>query len=129
MPSVPELGAIQRANVILASLIALAMLIFVSRSAALSCLLGAAVVMGNLFLLSLLGRLLLAGAAGGASSALGAIALPLKLVLVAGLIYLVFYRSGIDGVGFALGVMTQLLAVLVETARANFSRAVSGSGV
>ena len=76
----------------------------------------------NLFMLAFLARLLLASAAGGASSALGAVALPLKLIIIAGLVYVVLFRSGIDGVGFALGVFSQLVAVLIETARANLSQ-------
>jgi hypothetical protein len=121
MRTLPEIGAIQRTNVIVAGLAALMLLVFRSNAAALSCLLGAAVVIANLFLLALLARVLLASAAGGAGGALGAVALPLKLILVAGLVYLVLFRSGIDGVGFALGVFTQLLAVLIETARANLN--------
>ena len=75
----------------------------------------------NLFLLAFLARLLLASAAGGAGGALGAVALPLKLIIIAGLVYVVLFRSGIDGVGFALGVFTQLVAVLIETGRANLA--------
>jgi hypothetical protein len=121
MRTLPALGAIQRTNVLVACLAALMLLVFRSNAAALSCLLGAAVVIANLFVLALLARLLLASAAGGGSGALGAVALPLKLIMVAGLVYVVLFRSGIDGVGFALGVFTQLVAVLIETARSNLS--------
>ena len=123
MGTLPALGAIQRTNMIVACAASMALLVFRSGAAALSCLLGAAVVIGNLFLLAFLGRILVASAAGGASGAgaLGAVALPLKLLMVAGLVYVVLFRSGIDGVGFALGVFTQLVAVLIETARANLS--------
>lgn len=121
MQTLPALGAIQRTNLIVACVAALLLVIFRSNAAALSCLLGASVVIANLFVLALLARVLLASAAGGASGAgaLGAVALPLKLLLFAGLVYLVLFRSGIDGVGFAAGVFTQLVAVLIETARAN----------
>jgi hypothetical protein len=122
MRTLPALGAIQRTNLIVACMASLALLEFRSPAAAISCLLGASVVIANLFLLAFLGRLLLASAAGGASGALGAVALPLKLIMIAGLIYVVLFRSGIDGVGFAIGVFTQLIAVLIETARANLSR-------
>jgi len=120
--TLPALGAIQRTNVIVAGLAALLLIIFRSTAAAMSCLLGASVVIANLYVLALLARLLLVSAAGGASAALGAVALPLKLFIIAGLVYLVLFRSGIDGVGFAVGVFTQLVAVLIETARANLSR-------
>jgi len=120
--TLPRLGAIQRTNVIVACLAALLLLVLRSNAAALSCLLGASVVIANLFLLAVLARVLLASAAGGASSALGAIALPFKMMLIAGLVYVVLFRSGIDGVGFAAGVFTQLVAVLIETARVNLAQ-------
>jgi hypothetical protein len=122
MRSLPALGAIQRTNVIVACLAALALLGFRSPASAISCLLGASVVIANLFLLAFLARILLASAAGGAGGALGAVALPLKLIIIAGLVYVVLFRSGIDGVGFALGVFTQLVAVLIETARVNLTQ-------
>jgi len=122
MRTLPALGAIQRTNVIIACAASLALLEFRSSASAISCLLGATVVIANLFMLAFLARLLLASAAGGASSALGAVALPLKLIIIAGLVYVVLFRSGIDGVGFALGVFSQLVAVLIETARANLSQ-------
>ncbi len=122
MRTLPAIGAIQRTNAIVACAATLLLLVLRSSASALSCLLGAAVVIANLFLLAILGRLLLASAAGGAGSALGAVALPLKLVLVAALVYVVLFRTGIDGVGFATGVFTQLVAVLIETARVNLAQ-------
>jgi hypothetical protein len=121
MKTLPAIGAIQRTNVIVACAATLMLLVLRSPASALSCLLGAGVVIANLFVLAFLGRLLLASAAGGAGSALGAVALPLKLILVVGLVYLVLFRTGIDGVGFAAGVFTQMVAVLVEVARANLA--------
>ncbi len=121
MRTLPAIGAIQRTNVIVACAAALLLLVLRSTASATSCLLGASVVIANLFVLAILGRVLLASATGGAGGALGAIALPLKLILLAGLVYVVLFRSGIDGVGFAAGVFTQLLAVLIETARANLA--------
>jgi hypothetical protein len=121
MRTLPALSAIQRTNVIVACVAALVLLGFRSSAAAISCLLGASVVIVNLFVLAFLARLLLASAAGGAVGALGAVALPLKLIIIAGLVYVVLFRSGIDGVGFALGVFTQLVAVLIETGRANLA--------
>jgi hypothetical protein len=122
MRTLPALGAIQRTNVIVACVTAMVLLGFRSSASAISCLLGASVVIANLFVLAFLARLLLASAAGGAGSALGAVALPLKLIIIAGLVYVVLFRSGIDGVGFALGVFTQLVAVLIETGRANLTQ-------
>jgi len=130
MRTLPALGAIQRTNVIVACVAALLLLALRSSAASLSCLLGASIVIANLFMLAILGRMLIASAAGGGGGALGAIALPLKLILVAGLVYVVLFRTGIDGVGFAAGVFTQLVAVLIETARANLAqRAAAAEGV
>ncbi len=123
MPTLPGIGAIQRTNVIVACLAVLLLLVFRSTAAAMSCFLGAGVVIANLFLLALLVRVLLASANGGAGGgALGAIALPLKLILIAGVVYVALYHSGVDGVGFAVGVFTQLVAVLIETARSNLKQ-------
>jgi hypothetical protein len=129
MQTLPALGAIQRTNVIVACVTALALLWFRSSASAISCLLGASVVIANLFLLAFLARLLLASAVGGAGGALGAVALPLKLIIIAGLVYVVMFRSGIDGVGFALGVFTQLVAVLIETGRSNLTQPAEQEGV
>jgi hypothetical protein len=122
MRTLPALGSIQRTNVVVACAAALSLLVFRSTASAISCLLGASIVIANLFVLAVLARVLLASAAGGAGGALGAVALPLKLIIIGGLVYAVLFRSGIDGVGFAAGVFTQLVAVLVETARANLTR-------
>jgi hypothetical protein len=120
--TLPAIGAIQRTNAILACAAALALFAFRSNAAAWSCLLGAGVVMVNVFLLTLLVRLLITRAASGSSSTWGAIALPLKLLLFVGLVYLTLFRSGVDGIGFGVGVFTQMIAVLIETARANLSQ-------
>jgi hypothetical protein len=116
----PSIAAIQRTNVILIAIVAIALGYFASPQAALGCILGGAVVVANLFALSLIGRVALAVASGGASSAakFGTLAIPLKLLLVAGLVYLVFTRAHIDGIGFGFGVLTQMTAIIIETGRA-----------
>jgi len=118
--SMPTIGAIQRTNVILAAITAALLGYFVSPQAAIGCILGAVVVIANLFALSVLGRLALAVASGGASSAarLGALAIPMKLFIVVGLVYLIFTRAHIDGLGFGFGVLTQMTAIIIETGRA-----------
>jgi hypothetical protein len=120
--TLPAIGAIQRTNAIVACAAALLLFAFRSDASALSCLLGAGVVILNIFLLTLLVRVLLARAAEGSSSIWSAIALPAKLLLFVGLVYLTLFRSGIDGIGFGVGVFTQMIAVLIETARANLSQ-------
>jgi small-conductance mechanosensitive channel len=113
----PSLGEIQRSNLILLAIGSLALQLTVSTDASIGCLIGGAVVIGNLFVLSLVGRSLCAGAAAGSGSKLGAVAIPLKLLLIAALVYAVFARFKIDAIGFAVGVSSQVLAILIETAR------------
>ncbi len=113
----PSLPGIQRLNAILVVAAAGLLLMFVSPAASLSCFLGGAVVMANLMALEWLGRLMVAAAARRTASALSLIALPLKLLLAVGLLYLAFYRKGIDGIGFGVGVSTQFVAIVAETAR------------
>ena len=48
-------------------------------------------------------------------------AIPLKMLIVVGLVFLVFRRTNIDGVGFALGVLTQMTAAIIETGRASLA--------
>jgi len=118
--AIPNLSSIQRTNFVLVGAAALALAILVSPACGVGCLIGGTVVVANLFILSLLGRLVIAAASGGpAARRAGVLALPLKLLLVTGLIYLLFSRSGIDAAGFGAGVSTQLLAILVETWRAS----------
>jgi len=120
--AIPTLGDIQRLNAILLAVVGLVLLFVASPAASISCFVGGAFVIANLFVLGWLGRLVIAAAAHGVQSRLSVIAIPLKLLLLVGLIYLAFAKTGIDGVGFGVGVSTQLVAVLVETARASVRR-------
>ncbi len=119
---IPTIPAIQRMNVILVAVTAMILLYFDSSAAALGCLLGGAIVIANLWLLSLLGAAILAAAGAGVSGAaakFGVMAIPLKMLIVLGLVYLLFKRTHIDGPGFALGVLTQMTAAIIETGRAS----------
>ena len=120
--SVPTISAIQRTNVILVAVSAAILAYFGTIPAAIGCLLGGAVVIANLWILSALGKLVLAASGAGISGAaakLGALAIPLKLFIVIGLVYLVFTRAHVDGMGFGAGVLTQLAAIIIETGRAS----------
>lgn len=117
---IPTIGAIQRTNVMLLVVSAAILAYFYSAASAMACVLGGAVVIANLFLLSMLGRFALAAAgSGGTAAKFGLAALPLKLLLLAGLLYLVFSQWHIDGVGFGLGILTQFTAIIIETGRAS----------
>lgn len=115
--ALPSLSGIQTTSLVLIAASSLLLWIFDSTQASLGCVLGGAVMVANLFILALLVRLLASAAAGGRGARLAAVALPLKLILIAGLVYLVFARAGVDAVGFAIGISTQLVAIFVETAR------------
>jgi hypothetical protein len=96
--------------------------LFASASVALGCMIGGSVVIANLWILSALGGLLLAASSAGVSGAaakLGALAIPLKLFIIVGLVYLIFTRARIDGMGFGIGVLTQMAAIIIETGRAS----------
>ena len=126
----PTIRSIQLTNLLLVCVAAAAMACFVSTSAAIGCLLGGGFVVANLFLLAVLGRFALsaARASGGVSrTALGA--MPLKIALMIGLIYIVFARIHIDGLGFALGVLTQVTAIIIETGRTSLRKGRTQSGI
>jgi hypothetical protein len=117
---IPTIGAIQRTNLVVAVLVAAALAWLDSIAAGAACLLAGAIVIVNLYVLSGLGYVVIAAARGGSGLAvkLGTLLLPLKLLIMAGLVYLLFLRVHIDAIGFATGVLTQMLAVIIETGRA-----------
>ena len=124
--AVPSIASIQRTNVLLAAFAAATLAYLVSFNSAIGCLLGGAVVIANLWVLAALGRLVLAAAGAGISgnaARLGAAAIPLKLLIVVGLVYLAFARAHVDGLGFGFGVLTQLAAIIIETGRASLADA------
>jgi len=119
---IPTIPAIQRMNAILVAVTAIVLFYFDSTAAAVGCLLGGAIVIVNLWVLSLLGAAILAAAGAGISGTaakFGVMAIPLKMLIVVGLVFLIFRRTNIDGVGFALGVLTQMTAAIIETGRAS----------
>ena len=120
----PTLASIQRTNALVLVITAAILAATYTRASAISCLIGGVIVIANLYLLGMLGRFAMAAAEGGSGGAkLGLMALPLKLLLVVGLVYLLFASFRIDGLGFGLGVLTQLTAIIIETGRAALSSA------
>ncbi|MGA9725354.1 MAG: hypothetical protein WBQ86_23055 [Candidatus Binatus sp.] len=120
--SVPAIASIQRTNCVLVVVSAAILAMFASMPVAVGCLLGGAVVIANLWILSALGGLILAASGAGISGAaakLGALAIPMKLLIVVGLVYLIFTRAHVDGMGFGVGVLTQMAAIIIETGRAS----------
>ncbi len=128
--SIPTIRSIQLTNLALLAVSVALLMYFVSRAAAIGCLVGGGVVIANMFLLSALGWVVLSAARqSGGISTLGLIALPLKIALVVGLIYVVFARIHIDGLGFALGVLTQVTAIIIETGRTSLRKNRTNSGI
>jgi hypothetical protein len=120
--AVPTIASIQRTNVVLVAVSAAILALFASTRMAAGCMLGGAVVMANLWILSAIGGLLLAASGAGISGTaakLGALAIPMKLLIVVGLVYLIFTRAHVDGMGFGVGVLTQMAAIIIETGRAS----------
>ena len=120
--SIPTIASIQRTNFILVVVSSSILALFASAPVALGCVIGGSVVIANLWILSALGGLLLAASSAGVSGAaakLGALAIPLKLFIIVGLVYLIFTRAHIDGMGFGIGVLTQMAAIIIETGRAS----------
>src|ERR1700687_1407915 len=120
--SVPTISSIHRTNVVLVALSAALLAVFSTAQSAVGCLLGGAIVIANLWILAALGRMILAASGAGISKGaarLGALAIPMKLFMLVGLVYLVFAHAGVDGMGFAIGVLTQMAAIIIETGRAS----------
>jgi hypothetical protein len=121
--AIPTIRSIQTANLALVAVSAGMLAYFVSLTAAVGCLVGGAVVIANMFLLAALGRFALSSAEkSGGVTRLGVAALPLKLLLLVALVYVVFARVHIDGLGFALGVLTQVTAIIIQTGRVALRR-------
>lgn len=117
--TVPTIRSIQATNVALVAVSAGLLAYFVSSAAAVGCVVGGAVVIVNMFLLAALGRFALSSAErSGGATGLSIAALPLKLLLFVALVYVVFARIHLDGLGFALGVLTQVTAIIIQTGRA-----------
>jgi len=126
----PTIRSIQLTNLALVFIAAAVMACFVSPAAAVGCLLGGGLVIANMFLLAALGRFALSAARqSGGVSRIGLAALPAKIALMVGLIYVVFAHIHIDGLGFALGVLTQVTAIIIETGRTSLRKNRTNSGM
>jgi hypothetical protein len=123
--AIPTIASIQRTNFILVVVSSAILALFASAPMAVGCMLGGTVVIANLWILSALGGLLLAASSAGISGGvakIGALAIPLKLFIIVGLVYLIFTRTRVNGAGFGVGVLTQMAAIIIETGRASAAR-------
>jgi hypothetical protein len=118
--AVPTLAGIQRTTAIVIAIAAATLAIAVSATVAISCVLGGALMIANLYLLALIGRAMLAAArASGGPTGVGLVAAPLKMLLLIGAVYAIVASGRIDVPGFMAGVLTQFAAIFIETWRAS----------
>jgi hypothetical protein len=113
--TVPSIGGIQRTTGIIAAIATGALAIFGPSTAALSCAVGAILMIANLFLLTIVGRAIVALAQGGTGNVAGVILAPMKLFLFVGVVYILIAYTHLNLAGFMLGVLTQILAIFAET--------------
>lgn len=118
--TVPTVEAIQRTTVVVALLASAALLIRVSSASAIACILGGALMVANLYALSWIVRAMfaLARQAGG-PTALGLMAAPLKLLLLAGTAFMIIESGRVNLAGFVAGTLTQFAAIFIEIGRAS----------
>ena len=116
--TVPTIAGIQRITAVTTGILSLVLLALASPAAALGCAIGGAVMMTNLFLLSFVGRWIVAVATQrGGANRLGIVAAPLKLLFIVTVVALLLSRTDINVQGFVLGVLTQPGAIFIETWR------------
>ncbi len=119
--TVPSIGGIQCATA--ATTAGLSLILFATGSAgpAVGCAVGGAVMIANLFLLTLVGRWIVA-AAGHSSGAsrLGIIAAPLKLLFIVTVVALLLSRTRVNVPGLVIGFLTLPGAIFIETLRVSW---------
>lgn len=120
--NLPTVGGIQLATTIVAGALSAIMLAAGSPHAAIACLIGAAVIMANFYLLAWIGQWIFAVASQtGGAHRLGLVAAPLKLLFIVSVVALLLSRTKLDVPGFMLGVLAQPAAIFIETWRSQHS--------
>jgi len=121
MKALPTIEGIQRTTILVALVAAAVLLAEASPASALACILGAGLMVANLIALSWIVRAMfaLARQAGGANG-LGLIAAPLKMLSLAGIVYLMMESGRVNLPGFIVGTLTQFAAIFIEVGRVYF---------
>lgn len=116
--TVPTIAGIQRATATLTGALTLILLGVASPALAVGCAVGGAVMIANLFLLTFVGRWIVAVATqGGGARRMGIVAAPLKLLFIVSVVALLFSLTNLSAPGFVLGALTQPGAIFIETWR------------
>ena len=118
--ALPTIGAIQFTTIIIGVLVASALLFAASPASAAGCVLGAVLMVANLSVLAWTARTMLALAQkSGGVSPLGVVAAPLKMLLLAGVAYLIIESGKVNLPGFIAGTLTQFVAIFIEVGRSS----------
>lgn len=115
--TVPTIAGIQCVTAVITGMLSL---LLATRSPALAvgCAVGGAVMIANLFLLTFVGRWIVAVATNsGGANRLGIVAAPLKLLFIVTVVAWLLSRTNINVPGFVLGVLIQPGAIFIETWR------------
>jgi hypothetical protein len=117
--TVPTITGIQRTSAILTGALSLLLLgVAASPAMAVGCAVGGAMMITNLFLLTFVGRWIVAVAAhSGGANRIGIVAAPLKLLFIVTVVALLFSLTDLNAPGFVLGALTQPGAIFIETWR------------
>jgi hypothetical protein len=116
--TVPTIAGIQYATAIMTAALSLLLLAIGSPAMAVGCAVGGVVIIANLFLLTFVGRWIIAVATqSGGANRLGIVAAPLKLLFIVTVVAWLLSRTNINVPGFVLGVLTQPGAIFIETWR------------
>jgi hypothetical protein len=120
---VPTIAGIQRVTATLILFGCIVLFAFVSRAVSIGFLVGGLLMIGNLYLLEVVGKVLVGLAQGGSAGKTSAALVPLKLMLFVVVAYLLISRLHVDLPGFGLGILTQFAAIFIETGRVSLGRA------
>lgn len=119
--AIPTVEKIQFTTIMIAVLVAIALLLGASLASAAGCLVGAALMVANLSALAWIVRTMfaLAQKSRGVNS-LGVVVAPIKMLMLAGVVYLIIESGRVNLPGFIAGTLTQFVAIFIEVGRTSF---------